>query len=79
MNAYYTRLNEIVDQVFAIADDLGLSVAALAKKSKLCLVTVQRINNRDTQFPRFKTVFQLCKAVGLEISVTKLNRQRRAS
>lgn len=74
MTAYEIKLNQILDDVFVGFKDWTLE--EIAKKAKLALSTVWRIEQRITKLPRFKTVYLLAKAAGFELTV-ELNKRIR--
>lgn len=73
MTNYERALDKFLDQIFSHFQ--GLTLEDIAKKSKLSVSTVWKIDTRWTKLPRFKTIFQLARAAGLEIEfrgITKL-------
>ena len=75
--AYFTDLHAIVDEIFVEAvDTFDWTWSQLASHAELCHQTVARLGDRETKWPRFSTVYKLCKAVGIDLV---LQRQKRKS
>ena len=67
MNEYYKLLDEIVDECFDIKMVKNWTLKEFARRAKLAYTTVWHLQERHTRYPRFKTVWLLCKACGLEL------------
>jgi hypothetical protein len=67
---YLSRLDRIVDQVFRLADDQDLPTAELTRRSGLGRATVDRLDHRVTRVPQLRTVFQLARAVGMDVTLS---------
>jgi transcriptional regulator with XRE-family HTH domain len=77
---YYDGLNEILDHVFDEAElTNNFTVKQLAEKAGLGMATVYNLRNRYTEYPQFRTVFLLARAVGLKMEILQLLRRREAS
>lgn len=74
MTLYERKLNEIVDEIFSHFKDWTLT--EIAKASRLSVSTVWKLEYRYTKLPRFKTVFQLARAAGMDISIDLNKRVR---
>jgi DNA-binding CsgD family transcriptional regulator len=68
MTNYERKLNELVDDIF-FRFPKTMTLAEIAAKAKLSIATVWRLENRVTKLPRFKTVFALARAAGMEITL----------
>jgi len=81
LSEYARTLNEIVDKIYDTAAELEMTDVELGEKAKLCPATIYRLAHRITKEPRFSTVWKLCKAVGLTLTVAqqKAMRKRRAA
>jgi transcriptional regulator with XRE-family HTH domain len=73
---YERKLNAIVDEIYSAFQ--GWTLEKIAKKSKLSIPTVWRIEHRVTKLPRFKTVYLLAKAAGYQLEMTLDKRLRLA-
>lgn len=76
--AFTKKLNEIIDQVYNTASDMGWSWIRIAAESGLHHSTIYKLGNRETKEPRFSTVFSLCMAVGAEVQVQFLKAWKKA-
>lgn len=79
MNAYYTRLNEIVDKIFGAFGEQGWTYVDIVKKSKLSYQTVKNLDVRKTKFPHFKTVFLLARCIGFDIAIIKKIKSKKSA
>lgn len=62
---YFAALHQIVDDVFDRAAKVyEYTWSKLAANADLTYGTVERLGDRITLFPRFQTVYKLCRAVG---------------
>lgn len=68
---YKQFLNHVVDEIFSKAKVQQITWSGLAKRAKLCPQTVQNLGTRKTKLPQLRTVYQLCKAVGIEVQLVK--------
>ena len=64
---YKQKLNKLLDDIFA--KSVSMTMDEFAKAAKLSVSTIRRLDKRQTEFPRLKTIFLLARAVGLEISL----------
>ena len=65
---YFIHLHRIVDQVYQeAADTYKWTWSDLAREAGLANSTVESLGNRCTKWPRFMTVYKLCRAVGWEL------------
>lgn len=69
MSSYERKLNELVDDIF-IMFPKEMTLATIAAKAKLAISTVWKLENRITRLPRFKTVYSLARAAGMEITLS---------
>lgn len=69
--SYESVLDLFLDRIFAASVQQGLTLVQLSEKAKLCVTTVDRIDRRDTKLPRLRTIFQLARAVGMEVSLVQ--------
>jgi ribosome-binding protein aMBF1 (putative translation factor) len=68
---YFAELHRLIDSIFQRAtDQFDWSWSQLATNANLTYVTVHRLGERITMYPRFRTVYCLAKAVGWSL-VTK--------
>ena len=75
---YFKALNNTLDIIFKEADRLDISNVELSRRSKLCNQTIQNAANRYTQFPFFRTVWALAKAVEMDFVLSKITSYRKA-
>lgn len=73
----FRSLHKLVDAIYAEANDLDMSYAQLAVKSGLSYPTVYNLGTYTTMYPRAATVLQLAKAVGLEVTLSRVQGKRR--
>ena len=67
---YFQELHKIIDKVFAEAfDACGWTWSQLAFNAGLGYETVANLGDRQTRWPRFSTIWRLCKAVGWDLSI----------
>jgi lambda repressor-like predicted transcriptional regulator len=65
---YLESLHAAVDTIYEIAHRKhGWNWAQLARQAGLSYNTVSNLGSRNTQFPEFRTVYRLAKAVGVEV------------
>ena len=64
---YKQKLNKLLDDIFA--KSVSMTFEEFAKAAELSVSTIRRLDKRQTELPRLKTIFLLAKAVGLEISL----------
>lgn len=70
--AYFRELHAIVDEVYAMSDtDCGWTWSQLADHAGLAYQTVANLGDRKTLRPQFRTVWRLCKAVGMDLVLKK--------
>ena len=67
---YFRELHRIVDLVYTEAALYDWTWDRLAEEAGLAYQTVANLGDRKTRWPRFSTVWRLCKAVGWDL-VTK--------
>jgi hypothetical protein len=77
--AYAKKLCALVDEIYERACDvLDWDWDDLAKAAQLSYMTVERLGNRITEWPRFYTVFKLAMAVGMEVKLQQMEAAHRA-
>lgn len=60
----------ILDDIFDIANDIhGWSICQFSSHSGLAWSTIERIRNKDTKYPQFRTIILLARSVGMNVSV----------
>ncbi len=74
---YFTQLHAIVDQVFEESTVFDWTWGQLANHADLCYATVANLGDRQTRWPRYCTIYKLCKAVGIDIVLQKQEKQRK--
>jgi DNA-binding phage protein len=73
-------LRQLLRDIFESADDVwGMSTAELAREADLCWQTVHKIRNKITKEPRLRTVFKLCKAVGMDLKLVRQSLRKRVA
>lgn len=73
------QLHALLDEIYETAYGvLGLNTTTLAAKAGLCYVTVWRLENYETQFPRLTTVAALARAAGYELTLRQIMKARKA-
>lgn len=76
--AYFADLHSIVDEVYdEAANTFDWTWSQLATHAELCYATVARLGDRDTKWPRYMTVYKLCKAVGIDLVLVKQKKPQR--
>lgn len=77
--AYYRDLHKVIDQVFQeAANAYDWTWSRLAVQAGLGYMTVANLGDRKTRWPRFSTIWRLCKAVGWDLKIaTKPKSQRK--
>lgn len=68
---YYRDLDDIIVLIFFWAVKKNMSCADLSRASGVCYSTVCNLNNRETNFPRFHTLYRLAGAVGCSMSCSR--------
>ena len=66
---YTASLNRILDHLFLELDDREWTQRKLAKKAKLCEVTISKLRWRRTKYPEFLTVWKIANALGFNLEV----------
>lgn len=67
---YFRSLHKILDDIYLVATNkYELTWKELAEAAELTYITVKKLGERETRYPRFHTVFKLAQAVGWQISV----------
>ena len=64
MLKYIKQYRDTVNQIFDVAEELGLTRKVLAEESGLHVRTVQRTVAKQNRFVRFQTMLLLSQAVG---------------
>ena len=73
---YFAALHQFVDELFnAACDEYDMTWAQFAAAAQVCDSTVAKLENRETQLPRFQTIYKLAAAVGRQIKFEKLQAQ----
>jgi hypothetical protein len=76
--AYFKDLHKIVDRVFAeAANSYEWTWSQLAFHAGLGYSTVANLGDRQTRWPRFSTIWRLCKAVGWDLSIRTESKNQR--
>lgn len=68
-SAYFTKLDEILDTLFEVANGKGMTWADLARESGLSYQTVVNIGERWTKRPQFRTVILIANALDMQIQI----------
>lgn len=71
---YEKQLSKIVDQLFRRTGEHTLT--SLAEAAGLSYVTVWRLFNRVTVYPRLSTILALCEVVGLDMQLVEVKNAR---
>lgn len=67
---YFKELHQIIDKVFKeAADSYEWTWSQLAVHAGLGYSTVANLGDRQTRWPRFSTIWRLCKAVGWDLVI----------
>ena len=75
---YFKELHAIIDKVFSVAaDEFEWTWSQLAIHAGLAWETVARLGDRETKWPRFSTVWRLCKAVGWDLQPIEQPKNKR--
>lgn len=76
---YFTDLHAIVDEIYdEAANTFDWTWGQLATHAELCHSTVAKLGDRETKWPRFSTIYKLCKAVGIDLVLQQQKKQRKA-
>jgi|LakMenEpi03Aug12_release.lakeMendotaPanAssembly.Ray.scaffolds.fasta_scaffold12037_13 hypothetical protein len=68
---YFRCLHRLLDEIFKEAtNNFEMTWKELAEQSGLTYITVKKLGDRDTRYPRFFTVFKLAEAVGWQLTLT---------
>ena len=77
---YLSQLRAAVGLMFALAEEDDVPMDVLSKRARLGLGTLYALRSGKTRLPQFRTITQLARAVGCEISVERRTiRMRNAS
>lgn len=75
---YYRELHKIVDRVFEEASsNFDWTWGQLAVEAGLGYNTVANLGDRKTKWPRFSTIWRLCKAVGFDLDIQSQPKNQR--
>lgn len=67
---YLADLHATLDQLFTYAAEvLQFTWRQLAKEADLSYVTVKRLGERQTRFPRWQTVWKIARACGISMTL----------
>lgn len=76
---YIRQLHTLIDKVYAeAANTFEWTWSQLAIHAGLTYATVANLGDRQTKWPRFSTVWRLCRAVGWDLQITKLDGGKRS-
>lgn len=64
---HYRHLDGVIEKIFVAADEADLGLHQLAEKAGVCIKTIENLCLRKTMFPRYKTIWSLADAVGLQL------------
>lgn len=74
---YHQDLDDIILLIFIEAfTEKDMSLNKLSEASGLSYQTVKNLLNRETNYPRFHTLYRLAEAVGCKINCSKAGRVR---
>lgn len=76
---YFDELDRILDDLFEIAVNKGMSWRDLASQSGLCYQTVINLGERWTRRPQYRTVAMIACVLGYQIEVAEVKGKARAS
>ena len=68
--AYRLSIESILDTTFRLAEKQGWSWKDLATHSGVSYSCIYALGIYKTRYPRFDTVYKVCKAVSLHITIT---------
>jgi len=69
---YMNDLHKAVDQIFEkAADEYDWSWKEFAENANVSYITVTKLGNRETRYPRHCTIYKLAEAVGMELTLSK--------
>ena len=73
-------LRQLLKDIFESADEVwDMSIADLAYNAGLHYQTVLRIRNKQTKEPKMRTVYKLCKAVGMDMRIVQESRRKKVA
>lgn len=68
---YFRSLHRMLDLIYQEATNkFEMTWKELAEHAELTYITVKKLGDRETRYPRFHTVFKLAQAVNWQIAVT---------
>ena len=68
--AYYRQLHRIIDDIYTrAANEYDMTWSQLAAAADLSYMTVAKLGDRETKFPRHMTIFKLAQAVGMALEL----------
>ena len=75
---YFRDLHRIIDAVYQeAADSYDWTWGQLADYANLSYATVAKLGDRETRWPRFQTIYKLCKAVGWDLVQVQPKKKRK--
>lgn len=77
--SYLDEREELLDAIFYEATKQGITDAELAEKSGLAYTTVYDIHEGYTGQPRLSTIWKLAKAIGMTLTLQRLQAVRRTA
>lgn len=67
---YFRALHTILDEIYKEATNkFEMTWAELAQEAELTYLTVKKLGERETRYPRFHTVFKLAQAVNWHVTL----------
>ena len=77
--SYYRDLHAIIDAVYKYAaEEFDWTWSQLASHANLSYQTVAKLGDRETYWPRFSTIYKLCKAVGWDLVQVEPKKKRKS-
>lgn len=77
---YFASLHKIIDDIFQeAADTYEYTWSQLASHADLAYGTVERLGERITKYPHFRTVYKLAQAVGWTLVTQALKKKKQGA
>lgn len=71
---YHQDLDDIIILIFYHMVKRNMTKSDMMRASGVCYSTINNLDCRETNFPRFHTLYRLAEAVGCKITCTKAGR-----
>lgn len=76
---YFAALNKALDDIYQASADLNWSWPVFADQAGIARSTVYKLGDRATRYPQLRTVYQLARAVGMDMVFLKARLGRKTA